>query len=37
MMKNGIGRITKENYMEYYDNLKALYEEYDYSLYRKGS
>lgn len=35
MVYKGEGRITKENYREYYDNLYELYSDYDYSEYRK--
>lgn len=35
MIYNGEGRITQENYVEYYDNLYHLYSTYDYSQYKK--
>lgn len=37
MMRDGIGELTEENYEEHYDELKKLYTEYDYSLYREHS
>lgn len=35
MMQRGEGRLTGDNYEAYYDELLTLYEEYDYTLYRK--
>lgn len=35
MIYRGEGRITRENYQEYYDDLYQLYSQYDYSEYRK--
>lgn len=35
MVHKGEGRITEENYVEYYDNLYKLFSTYDYSEYRK--
>lgn len=34
MMSREEGRLTSENYMDYYNSLSTLYSEYNYSLYR---
>lgn len=35
MMAAGEGRLTSENYTDYYNTLYTLYSEYDYTLYRE--
>ncbi len=35
MMSEGQGELTKENYISYFDSIKEIYQQYDYSLYRK--
>lgn len=35
MMRAGEGLLTEDNLEEYYDSVKRLYSEYDYTLYRK--
>ena len=35
MIHNDEGRITKDNYLEYYNNLYEVFSKYDYAIYRK--
>lgn len=35
MMQSGLGKLTEDNFEEYYDSVGRLYAEYDYTLYRE--